>query len=225
VSRAQVVVQAIAGREQITRATCWALDGIGGASKLPAPPVLYWTGADAPAFDLPPGWTLLHDVRAPQGHRRDHWRMLQTVPEGADLVVYEDDVMPCRNAVVYMAAWPQDVFTTFYRAPNQAPAGAARLLDPRMGFWGTLAIKIPARLVQRLAAAPDSTNAGKLPKEGADTRVGRLLEQWREPVYYHRSLVQHVGVQSLCNPGATLTGWRTPARDFDPDLDALELQR
>jgi hypothetical protein len=50
-----------------------------------------------------------------------------------------------------------------------------------------------------------------------------LLMSWGEPIYHHRSLVQHVGAKSVGNPGARLVGIRAPAPDFDHKLDAMSL--
>ena len=214
-----VAVQAIPGREDTTRATIEALHGHGGASTLPVPPVLCWTGPHPPPFDLPPGWSLSHWVQQPAGHRRELWRIMELTPPSCDLVLFEDDVIPCRNAVPYIAAWSEDCFTSFF---NMRRLGPGRRLVDRQGFWGTQAVKLPGRLVSRMLAAGDTAPRGD--HHGGDTRIGLLLQQWGEPIWYHRSLVQHVGAVSVHNPGATLTGLRAPAPDFDLHLDALTLK-
>lgn len=213
-----VAVQAIPGREEYTRSTVEALHGWGGAAELDTLPVLCWTGPEAPPFNLPPGWTLHHWQQQPEGHRRELWRIMELTPPGADLVVFEDDVVPCRNAVPYMAAWPADCFTTFF---NMRRLGPGRRQIDGMGFQGTQAWKAPARLVDRFLVAGDTAPKGN--HHGGDTRIGLLLKEWREPIWYHRSLVQHVGERSIDNPSGKLTGLRAPAPDFDLDLDAATL--
>lgn len=217
-----IVVQAVPGREDYTRATCWALDSIGGASTVDPRPLLYWTAPDPPTFDLPPGWALVHSKREREGHRKDLWRIMGTVPEGEDLIVFEDDVIPCRNAVAYMARWQSSLFTTFFnmRQPGEGP----HPVHPVFGFWGTQAFKAPARLVRQFLSAGDTdTTAPSFQNDGGDSWIGKLLRRWGEPIYYHRSLVQHVGQRSVHRPHAKLKGLRAPARDFDPELDALTL--
>ncbi len=215
-----VAVQAIPGREEMTRATCEALHDYGGASELPIAPVLCWTGIAPPPFELPPGWTLCHWAHEPAGHRRDLWRIMELTPPSCDLVVFEDDVRPCRNAVPAIARWGEDCFTTFF---NMRRLGPGRRRVDKLGFWGTQAYRVPGRLVTRFLVAGDTAPKGN--HHGGDTRMGLLLQQWGEPIWYHRSLVQHVGVRSVDNPSATLTGLRAPADDFDPELDALTLQQ
>lgn len=216
--RVLVAVQAIPGREQYTRATVEALHTIGGASELAEPRVLVWTGIAPPPFPLPHGWALVHWQQEPAGHRRDLWRLLQLPAEDEDLIVFEDDVLPCRNAVRYMARWSEDCFTTFCNLRRLGPG--PRRIDRNL-FWGTQAWKAPARLVARFLAAGDTAPKGN--HHGGDTRIGLLLQQWGEMIWYHRSLVQHVGEQSIDNPSAKLEGLRAPAPDFDPNLDALAL--
>jgi hypothetical protein len=229
--RTLVAVLAVPGREDYTQATLQALHYVGGAATLTdPPPLLCWTGQAPPSFEPPPGWALCHWQRDPEGHRRDLWRVfaLAATPPATDLIVLEDDVLPCRNAIPYMVRWSGADFTTFFNMRQgldpRLPGLGRRPIDPKWGFWGTQAFKVPALLLQRFVAAGDTDRTKKVfLQDGGDTRIGRLLLQWKEPIYYHRSLVQHVGARSIHNPGATMTGLRAPAADFDPDLDALTL--
>jgi len=228
VTPAVVAVQAVAGRPY-TLPTIDELHTIGGAPHLRQPPVLSWTDLEPPPFDLPPRWSLSHWVQPPAGHRRDLWRLFGLVPAGVALIVLEDDVRPCRNALVYMERWQSDHFTTFFNMTRPAmrngrePPIGLQPIDRKWGFWGTQAFKVPASLLRRFVAAGDSDPRPHLRGDGGDTWMSRLMVQWGEPVHYHRSLVQHVGAVSIHNPKATLTGVRAPAPDFDPNLDALEL--
>lgn len=220
-SRTTVVVQAIPGRELLTEATLWGLDGYGGAAQVVAPKVLHWTAppAQSPPFALPPGWVLWHE-QTRVCHRVDLWKIMRDVVGDDDLILFEDDIKPCRNAVPYIAQWAHESFTTFHnmmRMYGLQPVDAVRF------FWGIQSVRIPSRLVKKFVDAGDTDARPVLRTEGGDTRLGRLLMSWNEPIYYHRSLVQHVGVKSVGNPGARLVGKRAPAADFDADLDAMTL--
>lgn len=212
-----VVVQSCAGREALTCATLNKLHGQGGASALSVPRIFYWTGLAASPVSPPMGWISFHDKRPPEGHRRDLWRIMRDVAGSDDLVLFEDDVLPCRNAVRYIVDWQHESLTTFHNLQRK-PVGL-HPVDKKWGFWGTQAIKIPARLVARFVDAGDTSANPTLRTDGGDTRIGRLLLEWGESIFYHRSLVQHVGAKSIHNPAATLTGMRAPAPDFDADFD------
>lgn len=225
-SRTIIIVQSCPGREPITRATLDALDDLGGVRQLgdDVPRFLWWSGHQSPP-PVPSGWILVHNATGPHGHRRDLWRLLNFAHgygDDTDLVCFEDDVVPCRNAVAFMVKWPAYAFTTFYPLqPNVWGRYGLRAIERKWGFWGTQAFKVPARILGRLVAAGETDP--KFPREGGDTRIGKLLAAWGESIHYHRPLVQHVGAVSVHLPGATLTGHRAQLKDFDPALDALTL--
>lgn len=213
-----VVVFAIPGREATTAATLEALDGPGGGSKLMCDRILFWTGL-TPPVPAPPGWITVHNAHGERGSiaaLSDFWKMLDTVGD-RDLVFLEDDVMPCRNALPYMVAWASPYVTHFFNGSRVAH-GVRKL--PPGGFEFSQTIKIPARIVAKLRANPPTS---KGPRDGWDLAIGRQLAKLGEPLYQHRSLVQHVGFQSMWNPGNNLAK-RLPAQDFPgPDFDALTL--
>jgi hypothetical protein len=207
-----VTVTAVPGRENLTRATLESLDQVGGARLVDVPKVLFWTSRNAPPFDLPRDWTLVHHLRTARGHRFEMWDMMRSCADGADLVMFEDDVIACRNAVPYIVGRARDHVVTYC---NFLPRPGIHTAD---GFHGTQALWVPARLVSRLVEAGPETPHSKSPHNG-DTHLARLLIQWREPIEHHRTLIQHVGDDSVCRPGAR----PRPARHFDADLDALTL--
>jgi len=211
-----VVVQAIPGREDLTAATLRQLDDVGGAATLPdnVPRVLYWSGREPPPFVTPSRWIVVHDSMGPRGHRHDLWRLLDIVGD-QDVALFEDDIVACRNAVPYIVTAPADLLTTFCKLKRVKEG-----IYPANDFQGSMALKIPARLVVKLRdAGPDGNGFRYYSLHGGDTRINHLLTMWGERVRWHRSLVQHVGVVSLCNPGATLTGPRAMVPDFDVNFD------
>jgi hypothetical protein len=212
-----VLVLACPGRERITRATLDALAGIGGARQLPdARLVIWWVGEEPPPRRPSPEWTLVHTHRKPLGHRHDYWAALAFADDlGGDLVIMEDDVQPCTNAVPYMARYQSPHLTTFCNLRRSRPG-----IYSADGFHGTQAIKFPERLLERVVqAGPDSQYVMHSPHNG-DTRLAHLLIAWGERVNHHRSLVQHVGDVSLCMPGAKLRGnGRAPVSDWDQAFD------
>lgn len=214
-----LVVMAMSGREKLTADTIRRLDDYGGASRVEMPRVLHWTAPGRPPFLLPPGWTVIHETRR-DGHRRDLWRIMRDVVGARDLVLFEDDIVPCKNAALYIARWDLPHFSTFH---NMMRRSGLQLIDRNRFFWGIQSVKIPARLVTKFVDAGDTDARPVLKGEGGDTRLGRLLMEWGERIYHHQSLVQHVGEFSVGNPGARLAGIRAPAADFNVELDALTL--
>lgn len=213
-----VVMFAIPGREDISRATLAALDGPGGGSKLTCDRILFWTGT-APPIEAPPGWITWHNNHSERGSAAalaDFWRVLDVVGD-RDLIFFEDDVLPCRNALPYMLAWPSPYVTHFFNGGWFA-LGPRKL--PKGGFEYSQAIKLPARIVRALRANPPKSLG---PRDGWDLAIGRQLAAMGEPLYQHRSLVQHVGFTSMWQPGNNLAK-RRPAHDFPgADFDALTL--
>jgi hypothetical protein len=213
-----VVVFAVPGREDITSATLAALHGPGGGSKLTCDRILFWTGLADPVA-APPGWITVHNKHGARGSAAamgDFCKVLDIVGD-RDLVFIEDDVLPCRNALPYMAAWSSPYVTHFFNPMGQ-PLGPRKL--PLGGFEFSQTIKIPARIVAALRADPPRS-IGR--NDGWDLAVGRQIAKMGEPLYHHRSLVQHVGFTSMWNPGNELAK-RLPARDWPgADFDALTL--
>ena len=213
-----VVVFAIPGREATTASTLANLDGPGGGSKLTCDRILFWTGT-APPIEAPHGWITIHNNHPRRGSiaaMQDFGTMLEAVGD-RDLIFLEDDVLACRNALPYMVAWPGPYVTHFFNG-GWLPHGPRKL--PPGGFEYSQALKIPARIVRALRASPPVSIG---PRDGWDLAVGRQLARMGEPLYQHRSLVQHVGFTSLWQPGNELAK-RRPAQDFPgPDFDALTL--
>lgn len=215
---AVVLVFAIPGREKVTRATLDALDGPGGGSKLTCDRILFWSGP-TPPIEVPAGWRAEWRQQSERGSvaAMSDFRAALDVVGDRDLVFIEDDVLPCKNALPYMVAWPSPYVTHFFNG-SWTPHGLRKL--PPGGFEYSQALKIPARIVEALRKNPP---ASKGPKDGWDLAIGRQLFKMGEPLYQHRSLVQHVGFDSMWTPGNNLAK-RRPAQDWPGvEFDALTL--
>jgi hypothetical protein len=218
-----LVVTAIPGREAMTARTLELLDQVGAAEEFPGRKVLFWTGMSPPALPLG-SWRLLWLPRRPTCAKNDLWWMLPHVPTGDDLILLEDDIEPCRNLVPYLEVWrtpPGAAFTTFFNGRRVCPGLQPALGPDGRGFWFSQCLKLPASFVE-LAAATD-VSAGRY-SVGQDVALGRVAADAGLGVWYHTSLVQHVGEESVGAPGSRLTGRRAPAPDFvGPDFNALTL--
>jgi hypothetical protein len=161
----------------------------------------------------PSPWRAICFPQTPGGSVADFWLLLRTF-QGRDLVVLEDDVFPCRNAVPYMARWDVPRFTSFFN-PRGFPVGPRTVANEC--FTYSQAMKIPRALAERLRVAdPASTGV-----HDHDNAIGKLLIGWGEPVYYHRSLVEHLALHSV----GRVSGPRplTPPDYVGRDFDALTL--
>ncbi len=207
-----IVVFSRPGREPLTAATLAALEGHGGGHLLPyESKTLFWVGETPPPPGLP--WRAICFPQKPGGNVADFWLLLRTFPD-VDLVVVEDDVKPCRNALPHMDRCAAEHLTTYYN-PRQYREGL-RHVDAS-GFSYAQAFKLPRELAARLRAE-DPT---RIPDHRFyDNVIGAFLTEWREPFVQHRSLVEHTGRVSIARPGATRVH---VAADFDPELDALTL--
>ncbi len=188
---------------------------------------IFWHGN----WELGGDWPTSH-VLTRMGDSRggdvDYWdaiRYASQIAPGEDILMMEDDIVACRNFVPYVDArrafWKH--VTTFYNL-RRWPEGPRPI--PVEGFWGSQALVLPSRLVPRICAADPIARRPRPDKKGGcqDIVLGNLLKEWEEPISVHRSLVRHIGVKSICNPGASLTGARAPAKDYvGDDFDALTL--
>lgn len=219
-----VVVFSTEGREAMTAATVALLDTHGGGSKLATPPTLFWTG-DNPPPTIPAGWR----VSWPGKRVSPSVDFMTLIRRHAgafacDLVLLEDDIITCKNALPYMATWEArdrvgfPIITSFfnpnYNSVANRPIG---LVDPKLnpqgastGFEFAQAVKIPSALLQRMCDHEPPRRPPGL--DGGDMIINRYLRKWKLPFYQHRSLVEHVGERSTWTP-AKLVGARR-ARDF-----------
>jgi len=206
-----IAVFSRAGREELTARTL-ALLAAAGAST--SDRVLWWSGEVDPPV-IPSSWRVDWRRGPPRGPVADWFEFIKTAAGRGDLHVFEDDVIPCRNLIPYIERTPVEWFTTYFN-PWGAPVGRAFELRGGLGFDCSQAISIPARLVDRLAAAPDY--AGPL---GHDCIMSRLLASWNEPVLWDRTLVQHVAGNS--SNGRRREFWLRDGKWVGADFDALTI--
>jgi len=220
VSEPVVVVFAIPGREDVTGATLDALDGPGGASTLTCERLLFWSAPTQP-IAVPAGWRAHWHEQAARGSvaaMGDFVAMLDVVGD-RDLLFFEDDVYPCKNAVPYIARLALPHVVHFFNASSPMHPYGPRKLPPG-GFEFSQALRIPAAVVAALRDTPP-TSRGRF--DGWDLAIGMCLHRLGLPLYQHRSLVRHVGFHSMWNPGNDIAR-RLPARDYPgDDFDALTL--
>lgn len=210
-------VLGIPGREETTLATLAALADRGGAGTLPPNHrTLVWHGETPPPHH--PLWASQWIVGPPGGGRHDYWDTLMMAASMAPLiddkcngvVVLEDDVAPALGACLRMCAWQSPHVTTFYNGAGRAEGTFA----PDDSFSGVCAVKYPLATLAKLAAInPDYYMRDGEGPHLQDFALSRALADMGELFYQHRSLVQHVGVHSMCNPKARLDGHRQAA-DF-----------
>lgn len=154
--------------------------------------------------------------------------VLQAIEHQADLLLlFEDDLELCQNAVYAMATAPipDDVGFASYYDPGIAPhrIGAPRLVTmPLEPFYGSLAIALPARSLQYLAAV--SHTMFLKPHIGKNAWDAHLLEAFKRspwPLFSLcvPSLVQHLGQTSIVN---NLEKNRT-SPSYKHDFDAATL--
>lgn len=227
------VVTACEGREDVTAETVRELMCRGGGQHLESVPTLHWAGQ---RFNISPHEMNVHlwSREPDESTRATYWRTLRTAYNehpNEDLVVIEDDVQPARNALLYIERWVSPHVTTFYNTRGYKVPGTRRV--DFSGHWGTQCMYYPNSILRQLVKEdPDSRDWLKNPsnprllhqgRHGGDVVLGFMLFAWGLEVFHHRSIVQHVGETSLCDPSGTLKGIRV-ARDFvGADFDCMEL--
>jgi hypothetical protein len=203
-----IVVFSRPGREADTAETVAQLESHGGGHALPHDEkTLFWVG-ESPPPRVP--WRCICFPQRPAGSVADFWLLLRTL-RGRALVVLEDDVRACRNALPYMEQWGAPTLSSFYNLRGFAPG--PRLLDSQ-GFCYSQAIKLPAELVDALADVGPPPNV-----RDHDIAIGKRIGDTL--VWYHRSLVRHVGAVRADGRRSPVT--KNPADYVGDDFDALSL--
>lgn len=221
-----ITMVSLTGRESLTRETIVALNERGGMSGYPLELFYFAPDGEHQALALPDNVhvrPLRHD-----GMMVDWYKILAWVPNGADWIFLEDDVLPCRNAIrrIVDVELPADVgLLSFFDLRNEWPRpGIWRNKEwdgpgKRRHLYGSQAVKIPAAVVAGMKAfgverRPFSANW--------DTWMGVAVDELGLRVaHYSPSLVQHVGMLSVAyptgqknEPNRPWTG-HFPGEDFD----------
>jgi hypothetical protein len=188
-------------------------------------------GQDAPFL---PGWQMSFSASAEKlGVRRTMWRAFEAAIEShADkLLLVEDDIRPCRNAVKKILSMdvPADAaFIDFHdmkelREENRP--GLYPIAFANIAYWGNQCMLFPRRTIEWLVEHdPTSIETSSMPN-GADRVLGLLLERspWPSDLIHLPRLVNHVGAISIAHEGMNLDGRRATANYPGDEFDAMTL--
>jgi hypothetical protein len=199
---------------------------------------------------VPPGWEMQSIGTGDQGTQvAFHAALLASWRAGGpeDLLFFEDDIQPCRNAVTALARIPVPDDLGFLSAfdhrnlmrtitePTLLRIGADdSQVQGGWGFWGNQALKIPGRALAHLVKqrtnytyAPGVSELGRARSlmYGSDVWLGAQAASadapWKRYGLIAPSLFQHVGAMS-----AVGKHWRLEQRvaiNWRGDFDALTL--
>lgn len=203
------------GRTRTTEFAARALMNPGGLCDLPSIPRMYYGSAAGDPLPSCPGWDISRQPKGPPLLPL-FFQVLRETSSDSDLLFFEDDVTPCLNAVLAMAAFEvpaQYGMVTFFDYFNRYPNAG---LFPYPGSWdlyGSQAFKIPARMIPVLKLAMSDLSDA----QGWDVWLGRKVREAGLDVAIHSpSLVQHIGVNSsVYAPGST---GRPEALNFPGEL-------
>lgn len=162
-----------------------------------------WDGHDVPEHWLPGQNKDITDFRA---------LIKSPMLDNSALLLLEDDLDPCINAIEYMAGYHlQHEMVSFYNP--------GRPLGHNRGFIFSQAFKIPTGLIWKMRREPFPAPHPNLQRDGIDQVMNRYLTRWNIPFYQHRSVVEHVGEKStwcdspLTDPGRQSIDWPGPTVD------------
>lgn len=220
----QVAVISVAGREPLTEITVEALATRGGLIESGLEGRVYWFGIREPAEFR--GWKVSTSIQlAPVS--LELLQVFKGVPAGSDLLFLEDDVIPCRNAIIAAAnvPFPDGAgLISFYDYRNEWKSPGIFKADRRT-LMGSQAVKFPARIMPELTArlaqkAREDSAAGRMKawQVGWDTWMGKAMEAMGLDVWHYApSLFQHGGAKwSVANMGSSHKyAANFPGQDWD----------
>lgn len=218
-------------RPQYLQATLAELDQAGAHILAIQGALLRCIAVDGNPADVPdrPGWVKF-SVGMNVGSRR---ALLNTCHAAADgqaghLLYFEDDLVACQNAVLALnrALVPQDcgfitAFTMQFdrRVARDKTIHTAHKLPG--GYWGTQALKIPARGLSHLRTLQIGEN--EIDNSG-DVWLGQHLATQHAPWWKYRilrpSIFEHVGLVSQAHPADKRD---RKSADFVREFDALTI--
>ncbi len=186
---------------------------------------------DGPVVAAPSPWRVISAPKPvsslPKQNRWTTWRAFELAADAQeDLLLFEDDVQGCPNAVLYAETFPVPgdcAFISLY-----APWGDASFMP---GIWRyhsanfsyCQALKIPLRTCREFADARVEMETSK--SGGSDECMREVggRRDWLVGVHYP-GLFQHVGMSSLVSGEGGLFGARH-SRAWLTDTDAMRLRR
>ena len=181
--------------------------------------------SDGPPTIISGGWQVTATTKR-EGQKKAYWRALAVGLEESRkssddrILILEDDVELCTNALRYMERARLPVmldFVTWFDG-HVIPAGAAQGIYPvnAQYFFCLQGVTWKAATAEALLTSSIAANWGEL--HSGDILVAKILRGRRYGVHVP-NLVQHLGSESICNPGQKLTGVRTsnnyPGAAFD----------
>lgn len=197
--------------------------------------------------NLPPdwaGWNLVASAMR-SGSRASFMRAVKEASAlGTSLLRFEDDVLPCKNAVSYMATFEvpsKFSFVSFFDMGSLDPSLSDGLYSASLegsgfqGIRGSQCLLLPASTVEILSARGNIEPAKRRHREklegpnSVDKALGfSLMEDHRmaskQYAIHLPCLVEHIGSISTAHPGININRprgrWqrvatRFPGRDFD----------
>jgi len=177
------------------------------------------------------GWPTSSSARN-EGQKANYWRALAVGMEEARrtgserILILEDDVELCRNALRYMerARLPAvlDFVTWFDGHAVPARAGYGIYPVPAQSFFCLQGVTWSRGAAETLLAAPAARQWKA--RHSGDILIAKILTGRYYGVHVP-NLVQHLGVKSICNPGQGLSGVRIANNYPGVDFDALTLGR
>jgi hypothetical protein len=172
----------------------------------------------------------VHASHTREGQAKAYWRALALGLQTAQgrghrsFLILEDDVELCRNALSFIALAELSARYQFvswfdgHAVPAGAPAGFYPC--PTQAFACLQAISWPIASAARLL---QSARVSRWPEANRGDLLARnILAPGRYAVHVP-NLVQHCGVDSLCHPGAALSGTRLARNYAGSSFDALSL--
>ena len=185
---------------------------------------------------IPAGWTMVCNGAERLSVRNNLWAAFRHAVDrdSSRLLYFEDDVIPCLNAVERMATItiPDDCsLITFHDTKEHAPNTARGLYrhdpygDDGQGFCGCQAMAIPRRMLDYLITCDPFTVWKSLPQKHGDQVLGYFIDKspWPRFATHVPSLVKHVGEVSIAHPSAPLSTRRGTVNFAGDRFDALGL--
>lgn len=220
----EVAVISVAGREPLTEQTVNALATRGGLIESGLCGRVYWFGdVSGLRFD---GWKVSLSAQI-KPVSFELLRVFEGCAPGNDLLFLEDDVIPCRNAIIAAAnvPFPNGAgLISFYDYRNEL-SHPGMFKAERRTLMGSQAVKFPAfampELTRRLREKAESDREAKRVKAwqvGWDTWMGLAMEAMGLDVWHYApSLFQHGGAKwSVANEGSRhFYAKNFPGQDWD----------